>query len=190
MGCSLNYLWLLATIIMEIIDLIVDWVFFSEIYKYEGRQLEDVDSVEWAILTFAIIGTILFIIQITTLWHEINGKKESYTKTTVVTFISTCIEDLPQMILAIIVAVKTSEEISVVQKVKSFYGIVEAFIHVVVCITTLCRGRYKSKGNGDCLKGLIVGYVVTGLFILTSSGFLTFELYKDKFHNFAQNATT
>jgi hypothetical protein len=64
--------------------------------------------------------------------------------------ISTWIEDFPQIILAVIFAVSSSEVISKVQYAKAGYAIFEASVHIMLSFWQLCcRGdEYAEKLKG------------------------------------------
>lgn len=177
MPCSQLYFLLFCDTVMELIDLALDWSFVYEIIHAPEPRPKIINDLKYPVLAFAIFSTVLFIIQMITLTIEIRKRKEQYTWSTCMSFISTCLEDLPQIIFALVVALKTSEIISVVQKGKAIYGTIEAAVHIFITVKQLADGKYRTKRNGKYLKWLIVMYLISGQLILIISTFLLSKLY-------------
>lgn len=93
---------------LEVADLILDWDFYVE-----GKTDLIGDKVRLSILGFAIFGTILFLCTVFTKCYGIcnsdddDQDEENGTCAVTLSVISTLLEDLPQIILALIVAFST-----------------------------------------------------------------------------------
>lgn len=191
MNCNKPFWFFL--VFLEVFDLVLDWWFYYEIKVYDGAvdlstnttvehvAFEGAKNVEWAILAFAIFGTLTFIIQLVVLILQIRKKTEYYTAATIIDFISTVFEDFPQIILAIIVAVNTSETISDVQYVKAGCEIFEALFHIIFSCVHLYQGKQKCSKYCKCMKRLTIAFIACGVVILLCSIFLLLELHSNWF---------
>ena len=164
--------WISFLFIMEAIDLGLDWDFYAEIET----------ELKPAILVFAIFGSITFVLGLVSLYYDATKNYKHLTFCTIMSVISTWIEDFPQIILAVIFAVSSSEVISNVQYVKAGYAIVEASVHIMLSFWQLCcRGdTYAEKPR--YLTILIISDVIGAVVILACSIFLLVELIEDKYH--------
>ena len=133
-------------IISKSLDLILDWDFYYEI-PYSSHT--DINKIaKDVILCFAVWGTILYIITFISLCIDIRGNKnEENPCTTYLPLLSTCTEDLPQLVLAIIVAGSSSHLISKVQIAKAAYGIIEHLIRFILIFIEI--GNRKKYRNSD-----------------------------------------
>jgi hypothetical protein len=91
------------------------------------------------------------------------------------------LEDVPQIVLAVIIAVWSSELISKVQIVKAVYAIFEALVHIILsCWQLFWRGNsYAEKPR--YLTILIILDVIVGVVILPCSIFLLVELIENNY---------
>lgn len=121
------FLWFMM--VSETADLILDWDF-----AYEIAQSTDpnVQSTKHWILGFAIWGTVLYIFTIIFLCCDLCiSDDEEHPCTASLSLLSTVTEDMPQIVLAIIVASRTTHLISVVQIMKAVYGLIEPLIKTI-----------------------------------------------------------
>ncbi|CAG2250520.1 unnamed protein product [Mytilus edulis] len=187
--------------VMELIDLILDWDFFVEVYKTDQQAIQSETALKYVILSFAIVGSITFILQVVAMSYDYRKDNLHLTYITTVTFISTWIEDVPQIIMAVWVSVISSDIISNVQYAKAIYAIVEASLHIIFAIKELCNKweKFMFEGNSECLKKLRVSDLIGGFILLGMSVFLLIELSLDNFtqvnstlccHNTTTNTTT
>ncbi|CAC5411701.1 unnamed protein product [Mytilus coruscus] len=169
---------------MELIDLGLDWDFFAEVDKTDQEKILRKDELKYLILAFAIVGSITFLLQLLAIYYDSEKNYSHLTYSTTMSFISTWIEDIPQIIFAVWIAVISSELISNVQYVKASYAIVEALLHFGVSIWQLCckSEKFKYKRNSNCLKTLLVLDLIGGILILCASVFLLIELLFDNFN--------
>ena len=167
-----RFLWILFLFIMEAVDLALDWDFYAEIETELKR----------AILVFAIFGTITFVLGLVSLYYDATKDYEHLTFCTIMSAISTWIEDFPQIVLAVIFAVSSSEVISNVQYVKAGYAISEASVHIMLSFWQLCCRGDEYAEKPTYLTRLIILDVFGGAVILACSIFLLVELIEDKYH--------
>lgn len=187
--------------VMALIDLILDWDFFVEVYKTDQQAIQSETALKYLILSFAIVGSITFILEVVAISYDYRKDNTHLTYITTVTFISTWIEDVPQIIMAVWVSVISSDIISDVQYVKAIYAIIEESLHIIFAIKELCNKweNFMFKGNGKCLIGLRVSDPIGGFILLGMSVFLLIELLLNNFtqvnltlccHNTTTNTTT
>ena len=167
-----RFFWISFLFIMEAIDLVLDWNFYAEIET----------ELKTPILVFAIVGSFTFVLGLVSLYYDATKNYEHLTFCTIMSVISTWFEDFPQIILAVIFAVSSSEVISNVQYVKAGYAIAEASVHIMLSFWQVCcRGdTYADKPR--YLTILIILDAIGGLVILACSIFLLVELKEDKYH--------
>ena len=131
---------LILIMISESIDLILDWDFYYEISHGSHSDINNI--LKDVILVVAVWGTILYLITVISLCIDCCGDEdEENSCTTYLSLLSTCTEDLPQIVLAIIVAGSTTHLISKVQIAKAVYGIIEPLIRSI----SICRERGDNR---------------------------------------------
>lgn len=123
----------LFTLALELIDLVLDWEFYYEISKTDEVNYE----VQTSILAFAVVGSFLFLLIVANkinlfCCNEYGDDEEEDACSIGLSLLSTIIEDIPQIVLAIIVALTTKELVSPVQIAKAAYAILEPFIQIVM----------------------------------------------------------
>ena len=188
-NCSLKRLfWVSFLFTMEAIDLGLDWDFYAEINSTE-QNIHHKTELRNAILAFAVFGTITFILGLASLYFDWTENYEHLTYSTVMSVISTWVEDFPQIIIAVIIAVWSSELISKVQYAKAGYAICEALVHIVLSFWQLCcRGNIDAEEPRP-LAILMMLDVFGGFVILGCSIFLLVELKFDNYQVLINNNT-
>lgn len=179
MGCCKRTLFILGLIVLEAIDLFLDWDFYVEVTNADQESVKDNTPVKMAIFVFAIIGSITFILQLVSIYFDSRNDYKYLTFTSTMSFLGTWIEDIPQIILAVHVAGISTELISNVQIAKAIYAIIEALIHIVISIWQLCCKDWGFRGIKFCQKTLIGLDLVGAVLILLASTFLVVELHED-----------
>lgn len=141
----------ILTLVLEVADLILDWDFYAEVSKTDLIG----DRIRYSILGFAIFGSILFLITIITkfIWicniDDDDQDDDNGACALTLSLMSTLLEDLPQIILALIVAFSTKELISPVQIVKACYGIGEPIIQLMVYACQYCRMKKNTRDRNN-----------------------------------------
>ncbi|XP_062615587.1 uncharacterized protein LOC134277286 [Saccostrea cucullata] len=193
--------------LLDVVDLGMDWDFYIEVQHTDQESITRAVKLKRAILGFAIIGTLMFTATLLLFCIKIciekrHGENKSYDDVkkaiSVFSFLCTWIEDLPQIILAVIVAVKSTELISDIQLVKAWYALVEASLQATI---TLIELKLCCVNKPEIWKRVLLILELIGItFIFLLCAFLLIELYQDNFKeiyplenaamNFTSNATT
>jgi hypothetical protein len=145
----------LFTVVLEIGDLVLDWNFYMEI--------KDVDliakEIRHCILGFAFLGSVLFLCTLINKCVTVcddNYKEEKNRCATGLSLLSTFAEDLPQIVLALIVDSKTTILLSPVQIAKAGYGIIEPIIQIALNGRECWKLRKNVWNDNTCLKACSV----------------------------------
>lgn len=168
----------ILTLLLEIADLILDWDFYVEVSQTDLVG----DKVRYSILGFAIFGSILFLCTIITKFIGIcdsdddDQEEENGTCAVTLSFMSTLLEDLPQIILALIVAFNTKDLISPVQIVKACYGIAEPIIQLILYA---CQYRRMKKNSNGCGMVCKIFEMLFGCILIICSIILLIKLVSD-----------
>ena len=184
MGCCSLKRFVLITLLLgiELVDLGLDWDFYAEVESTE-QEFQHKTELRYAILAFAIVGSITFFFGLTRLYDDATENYEHLTFLTALSMISTWLEDVPQIVLAVIVAVSSSELISKVQIAKAGIAIGEALVHIIISVWQLrFRDNKSYSKKTSCLKRMIKFDLFGGVVILLCSVFLLLELQYDFFH--------
>ena len=180
--CSLKRcFWISFLFALEAADLYLDWDFYVEVNSTE-QEIQHKTELKHAILVFAIFGSITFVLGLISLYYDGTDNYEHLIYSTAMSLISTWLEDVPQIVIAVIIAVWSSELISKVQIVKAGYAIFEALVHIILsCWQLFWRGNsYAEKPR--YLTILIILDVIGGVVILPCSIFLLVELIENNYH--------
>ena len=169
-------------LILELSDLIFDWDFYAELSNSE-RYSEA--PLRWAVLVFALWGTVNFVLSFVCLVYSVRtGKRRKWEDA--IDISATWFEDVPQMVMAAIVAVEVGEPITNwVQYTKATLAIAEALLRCIIILVTCCpccaechdddnNAYYDEDGTLSCasnwmnfigyLAMLICAIVVLGVF--------------------------
>lgn len=76
--------------------------------------------------------------------------EENSTSAVTLSLMSTLLEDLPQIILALIVAFNTDKLISPVQIVKACYGIAEPILQFIINAIQYCQMKKNTWNSNGC----------------------------------------
>jgi hypothetical protein len=183
--------------LLEVVDLGLDWDFYIEVDNSDQESIIRAKKMKWAILGFAIFGTMMFLATFITLIVRACMKKKegNISETlnqrakdalTVLSFICVWFEDLPQISLAVAVAVKSTELISDIQLVKAWYSLAEAAIQAIITFVQL-RLCCSNKPEG-WKRVLLIFELIANFLILFVSVFLLIELYCDNFKEIVPTA--
>ena len=190
--CCRIFVW----IAFEIVDLVLDWDFYAEVVATKQDSIQTAKDLHTAILAFAIFGTVTCVISIVIKIYGVWRGKEDSLVLYLLSLISTWLEDFPQIILAIIVAVKTSELISNVQVIKAGYAIAETVIQIIrlmwlfriktLCIRYCCCECINDENEDEtstkaCTRGVIICDLTGQCMLLLCAIFLMMELQLDFF---------
>ncbi|CAC5411702.1 unnamed protein product [Mytilus coruscus] len=85
------------SILVELIDLGLDWDFFNEVNKTDQERIRSKKELKYSILAFAIVGTVTFILQQVAIYYDSRKNYSHLTYSTTMSFISTWVEDIPKL---------------------------------------------------------------------------------------------
>ena len=164
-SCSRIFLFIL-TLGLELADLVLDWDFYYEVHKTDVVG----NNIKWSILAFAILGTILFLSTLVTKFCGIcnsdddDQEEENGTCAVTLSWMTLLFEDLPQIILALIVAFQTKDLLAPVQIAKAGYGILEPIIQITIHSYRYWKLRnhyyYENETQMRCKIFEIIGSVI------------------------------
>lgn len=136
----------------ETIDLFLDLDFISEIDK--SSQNVDESTKQW-ILAVSRWGIFLYIMTLFSLCFACcNDDDEENPCATFLSCLSTMTEDFPQIVLAIVVAWRTTHLISWVQIAKAIYGVTEPFLRFNKISDDIDRSRQSFRTSFPCYECL------------------------------------
>ncbi|XP_061193493.1 uncharacterized protein LOC133201718 [Saccostrea echinata] len=204
--CRNSFIILYAAVkwLLEVVDLGLDWDFYIEVQHTDQQSIIRAVKLKWAILGFAIFGTVMFFSTLIAFCIKIYKKRKqknlskSYQDVkkavSIMSLICTWFEDFPQIVLAVIVAVKSTELISIIQLVKAWYALAEATLQATIIFIEL---RLCCLKKPDYWKRVLLILELIGItLIFLVSIFLLIELYQDNFkeiyqlENAAMNSTS
>lgn len=136
----------------ETIDLFLDWDFIYEIDK--SSQHVDESTKQWIQVVWKW-EVILYLFTLASLCLDccIDDDEEN-PLTTFLSCLSTMTEDFPQIVLAIIVACRTTHLISWVQIAKAVYGVIEPFLRFSKISNDIDRSRQSFRTAFPCYECL------------------------------------
>ena len=161
----------LATLALEMFDLVLDWNSY-----YEVRTTANVENeIKYSVLSFAIIGTIFFILiiinEFVTFCRGYDDEENDNSYAIGLSLLSTIFEDCPQMGLAIAVSLTTKELFPLSQIAKTFLGIVQVILQLLMKYSDICKMRKKHERE-------------TGLIFLKRIALDVFKhLFNDRFND-------
>ncbi|KAK3084030.1 hypothetical protein FSP39_007050 [Pinctada imbricata] len=131
----------LQFVVLEVLDLIFDWNFYTEVSDSKDFKEKPISR---AIFVFALWGTALFVADFICLLLVVCKGKPSKAED-IVTCLTTWTEDVPQIVMAVIVASTVGKPITGwVQYTKAALGISESIIRIMVTImSNCCIDSYK-----------------------------------------------
>ena len=184
MGCCSLKRFVLFTLLLgiELVDLGLDWDFYAEVNSSE-QDIQNKTELRNLILAFAVVGSITFLFELISMYYDATENYEHLTFSTALSMISTWLEDVPQIVLAVMIAIWSSELISKVQIAKAGIAIGEALVHIIISVWQLrFRDNKSYSKRTSCLKRMIKLDLCGGVVILLCSVFLLLELKYDNFH--------
>ena len=127
-------------------DLIADWLLFRDVYMVKPGLVygPPEDAIVYALLAFSIIGSLTFIFEIVNLWWEI-FRENPWINADLASAITLWVEDVPQIVLNVLIVVCRDEAISYFQLVKASIMIIGVVIRIVVCLIRYCSKASLSE---------------------------------------------
>lgn len=124
-------------------DLISDWLLFRDVFSTEEGLVygPPEDALTYALLSFSILGTLTFLFEVVNLWWEI-FRDNPWIDSDLASSITIWVEDVPQIIINVLIVLCREEAISYFQLVKASVLIIGVVIRIIVSLI-----RYCSKKN-------------------------------------------
>lgn len=183
--CSLTRCGVIGGCFLLLVDLILDWAFYIVILDTTQEGINKADNLKTAILVFAIVGSlILFLIFLAsiakflvnregTLLHE-----KAAEILIILSAVGTWIEDLPQILMALIVALKAKDPFTFIQYAKAWFAICKAVLLITVLVVRM-RPCCEDK-PGKWKRILFILEIIGHTAVTVVSLFLLVQLYSDK----------
>ncbi|XP_061188464.1 uncharacterized protein LOC133196616 [Saccostrea echinata] len=133
----------LVVLVLDSADLISDWLLFRDVFITEEGLVygPPEDALTYALLAFSILGTLTFIFEVVNLWWEI-FRDNPWVDSDLASTITIWVEDVPQIIINVLIVLCREEAISYFQLVKASVLIIGVVIRIIVSLI-----RYCSKKN-------------------------------------------
>ncbi|XP_050410243.2 uncharacterized protein LOC126824878 [Patella vulgata] len=131
----------LIIFMLDVADLLSDWLLYVDIYLAEAGLVygPPASSIINALLAFSIIGSITFILEAVNMGKEI-FTMEAWVDTDLMSAIIIWIEDVPQIIINVFIAICREDPISVFQLTKASVILLSLVIRIIASLI-----RYTSK---------------------------------------------
>jgi hypothetical protein len=133
----------LVVLALDGADLISDWLLFRDVFSTEEGLVygPPEEALTYALLAFSIVGTFTFIFEVVNLWWEI-FRDNPWIDSDLASSITVWVEDVPQIIINVLIVLCREEAISYFQLVKASVLIIGVVIRIIVSLI-----RYCSKKN-------------------------------------------
>lgn len=183
--CSLTRCGVIGGCFLLLVDLILDWAFYIVILDTTQEGINKADNLKKAILVFAIVGililVLIFLASIAkflvnregTLLHE-----KAAEILIILSAVGTWIEDLPQILMALIVALKAKDPFTSIQYAKAWFAICKAVLLITVLVVRM-RPCCEDK-PGKWKRILFILEIIGHAAVIVVSLFLLVQLYSDK----------
>lgn len=131
-----------AVMALNAVDMIADWLLFRDVFEtQEGLVYGPPDkAITYSLLTFSILGTLTFLFEVANLWWEIY-RQNPWINSDFASAIVIWIEDIPQIIINLFIALCREEAISYFQLVKASVIIASVIIRIIVSLVQYCSKK-------------------------------------------------
>lgn len=183
--CSLTRCGVIGGCFLLLVDLILDWAFYIVILDTTQEGINKADNLKKAILVFAIVGililVLIFLASIAkflvnregTLLHE-----KAAEILIILSAVGTWIEDLPQILMALIVALKAKDPFTFIQYAKAWFAICKSVLLITVLVVRM-RPCCEDK-PGKWKRMVFISEIIGHAAVIVVSLFLLVQLYSDK----------
>lgn len=183
--CSLTRCGVIAGCFLLLVDLILDWAFYSVILNTTQEDINKADNLKTAILVFAIVGSlILLLIFLASIAKFLVNREGTllHDKAAeiliILSAVGTWIEDLPQILMALIVALKAKDPFTFIQYAKAWFAICKAVLLITVLVVRM-RPCCEDK-PGKWKRMVFISEIIGHAAVIVVSLFLLVQLYSDK----------
>lgn len=183
--CSLTRCGVIGGCFLLLVDLILDWAFYIVIFDTTQEGINKADNLKTAILVFAIVGSlILLLIFLASIAKFLVNREGTllHDKAAeiliILSAVGTWIEDLPQILMALIVALKAKDPFTFIQYAKAWFAICKAVLLITVLVVRM-RPCCEDK-PGKWKRILFILEIIGHAAVIVVSLFLLVQLYSDK----------
>ncbi|XP_033748581.1 uncharacterized protein LOC117333403 [Pecten maximus] len=149
MECSyiLRLIAFTTSLIVDSIDTISDWLLYHDVVAArEGLVFGHFeDSLTTTLLVFSILGSCLFLFEIITLGVNLSRDDLPILLLDVAALLVIWLEDVPQIIINVVIVACRDQPISVVQIIKASICMLGALMKLVIAIVRFCYWKRKEK---------------------------------------------
>lgn len=119
--------WTLMTVVLliEAVDLACDWFFFTKLHQTDDDYITENRHIPWLALAFCVLGTLTVLFESINLGFEVFTDRGPFLYADTVSMATTWVEDVPQICLALLVAIHQKSLIHWIQFVKVAWALVE-----------------------------------------------------------------
>lgn len=183
--CSLARCGVIAGCFLLLVDQILDWTFYIVVLNTSQEGINQADHLKRALLAFAIVGVIvlvlIFIASIAKFLINREGTlfyEKAADSHIVLSAIGTLIADFPQILLALIVAMKAKEPFTFIQYAKGWYALSRAVLLIIVSVIRIkpCCEDKPVKWK----RFILISEIIVHAAVIVVSLFLLVQLYSDK----------
>ncbi|XP_062589555.1 uncharacterized protein LOC134251186 [Saccostrea cucullata] len=138
--------------LIEAADLAFDWIFYIQLHQTDDEYVTQNLHLPWISLGFCVLGTIVLIFEMINLGFEVYKERGPCLYADTVSMVTTWVEDVPQISLALVVAIHQQSLIHWVQFVKAAWALVELiFRGVGQCLYCCVISERHNKSVNHCI---------------------------------------
>lgn len=159
---------------IDVADLLCDWLFYADVSMIEPGLVYGVPDQHAvnALLAFSVIGSVTFFVECINLWLEF-FKGGTCIDSDVLSATVVWVEDVPQIVLSLYLALCREEAISVFQLMKAVVVTLGIFVRLLVLVVKFCHDNlpdHHKKIKAVIAAGTLVELgCAVGIFILTQT---------------------
>ncbi|XP_062589530.1 uncharacterized protein LOC134251173 [Saccostrea cucullata] len=146
---------LLLVVVIETVDLFCDWLFYTQVKDSSESYIKNHAYLHWVIFGVAILGTLTFVFEVINLAVELFRKeKKSCLMADTVSMLSTWVEDVPQIAVALAIAANSKSVVHWIQYVKAGWAVLEVAVRALGQCIYCCRISDRPHRSTDFFVSL------------------------------------
>lgn len=145
---------LVVVFVLEGVDLSCDWLFYSRVKDSSDSYIVNHGYLHWIILGIAALGSLTFVFEVINLAVEMFTESGSCVLADTVSMVSTWLEDVPQMGVALAIAVNTQELVHWIQYVKAAWAVLEVAVRALAQCVYCCSISNRTQRAMDYFVSL------------------------------------
>ena len=171
----------LFIILLDLADLISDWLLFKDVAVAEKGLVYGPpdDSIRLALLAFCVIGTQTISLELINLWRDI-FRGNPWLDVELLSSVTVWLEDVPQIVINVIIIGCREEAISYFQLVKASVAIVGAIIRIIFSFVIYCSKQARDdiasvkNNHRSRIKVIYRILIISGLVVTLGGAALIF----------------